>query len=103
MNIEGIRSRVRHGPRAVPAADGNFYSDFAQALQDRADLLEALDQRPAFSQHDLATMRDVLDDVIQEVDYKLGLPETDYSDEDKEWMRVRKAGYERLMDRLNAL
>ena len=46
-------------------------------------------------------LRLILDDAIEEARHRLTLP--DYSDEDKEWMRVRLAGAERLMDRLNAL
>jgi len=68
---------------------------------DRADLLEALDARPDLSQGDLMALRLILDDAIEEARHRLTLP--DYSDEDKEWMRVRLAGAERLMDRLNAL
>jgi len=100
MNLAAIRSRVGRMV-AVPSPDGNFYSDMAQAVADRADLLEALDARPDLSQGDLMALRLILDDAIEEARHRLTLP--DYSDEDKEWMRVRLAGAERLMDRLNAL
>ena len=100
MNIEMIRQRVA-GVVAVPAADGNFYSEIAQAVQDRADLLEALDRRPDLSNREIGDLRLFLDDWLEEFRYKLTLP--DYDDDDKEWMRVRLAGAERLMDRLNAL
>jgi hypothetical protein len=101
MNLDAIRHRVANGPVAVPALDGNFYSDVAQAVQDRANLLDELDRRPDLRPHELADLRLVLDDFISGLEHKLTDPEVE--DDDKQWTRVRLAGAERLMDRLNNL